>query len=166
VAKKTYTDEERAAYKAGLAAAKKKTSRGSSAGRSKTRTDKRRTKPAKGKKRSKCEMVESYKLANGDVVNRPRIKGYRISKDTGYQKFTAFLGANEGIPKKEESRERFRNFVVNMVSGGHSTTENAVYDSKYRKLKFINLGLVANPFAPNGGYFGPGGARLRDKVTK
>lgn len=161
-----YTEEQKAAYKAGLAAAKKKGTRGSTAGRAKARTDKRRKKPGKGKKRSKCQMVESYILADGSVANRPKITGYRIAQGIGYQRFSAFLGANDGIPKNPESRDRFRNFVVNLVSGAGKTTCNAVYDSTYGKLKFIELGLVANPKAPNGGYFGPGGSRLKGKATK
>jgi hypothetical protein len=161
----TYTDEQRAAYKAGLAAAKKKGSPARKGSGTAARTPRRRK--TIGKKRSGCKMEESYTIkATGEHINRPRIRGWRISKEIGFQSFTAFLGANNGEPKNPESRDRFRNFVVNMKSQLGTSTENAVYDNQYGKLKFIELGLVANPKAANGGYFGKGGARYKDKATK
>ena len=161
-----YTEAEREAYKKGLAANKKKTARGSSTSRSKTRaTARKKGKDGKPAKRSGAELVKSYKLASGDVVTRPKISAWRIDKNIGFQSLVAFLGKNGGVPKsdKEEVRERFRNMVVTLTSKAGITTLNGLWDSKYDKLKLIQLGLVVNP-AKN--YFGPGGSRLKDKATK
>lgn len=165
-----YTDEQKAAYKAGVAAAKKKTTparkTGTAATRGKKRTDARRTK-GKGKKRSGCTAADSYtNRQTGELVQRPMIRAWRIDKNFGFQALVAFLSKNDGMPKNEANGERFRNMVVTLTSKAGKSTVNGVFDSKYNKLKLIDLGLVANPYAPNGGYFGPGGSRLKAKATK
>ena len=165
----SYTDEQKAAYKAGKAAAgkagaaTKKPARKGGAARAKGRVVKRKT---IGKKRSGCTYKAEYTLrSTGEVVQRPCITGWRLSKQHGYQKLAAFLGKNDGIPEKESSRERFRVFVCTITSEAGVTVINGIYDLEYRKLKIPQMGLVANPFAANKGYFGAGGARLKGKAT-
>lgn len=165
MARTEYTDEQKAAYKAGKTAAAKTTKRGSTAGRAKARTDKRRKK-APGKKRSGCKAYDSYKSREGELVQRPMILAWRIDKNFGFQKLRAFLSKNDGMPKNEANGDRYRNMVVTLTSKAGVSVINGVFDDKYQKLKLIDLELVANPNAPNGGYFGPGGSRLKAKATK
>lgn len=164
-----YTDDQKAAYKAGLAAAKKKApARKAAAAPRKPKPVGKKTNPVrKGKKRSGCTAADNYtNRATGEVVQRPMIRAWRIDKNFGYQTLVAFLSKNDGMPKNEANGDRFRNMVVTLTSKAGKSTVNGVFDAKYNKLKLIDLGLVANPYANDGGYFGPGGSRLKAKATK
>lgn len=46
--------------------------------------------------------------------------------------------------------------IVNKDSG-MTQTIGALWDDQKHRVKFQDLGLVANPSAPNGGYWGRGG---------
>ena len=163
-----YTDEQKAAYKAGAAAAKKKAPAKSAAKkRAPAKSAAAPRKPKVIKKRSGCSAADSYtNRKTGEVVQRPIIRAWRLDKNFGYQTLVAFLSKNDGMPKNEANGDRFRNMVVTLTSKAGKSTVNGVYDDKYKKLKLIDLGLVANPYAPRGGYFGPGGSRLKSKATK
>lgn len=158
---KSYTDEEKAAYKAGKAAAAK--------GGAKASTTKRTAKPKgekkQGKKRSGCILYDSYKGADGKQVDRPKIFAWRFSKQHGKQTMTAYLDKNDGAPRNGTSTDVCTMFVCNITTEGVGTTvASGVYSKKYRKLSITNLSLVANPFAKDGGYFGRGGSQYKDKV--
>ena len=174
--RKQYTEAEKAAYKAGLAAKGGARSRGTAATRTKKRTAKTYAKgkakgKSKGGKRSGCIYYEHYTDANGNRVDRPKVFGWRYIPGVGRQTFNAYLDKNDGAPrnpKSKESGESCRVFVVNLVTEGiGEATHTGVYSLKYRKLSITKLGLVANPFTKTaGGYFGKGGARYRNKIKK
>lgn len=49
-------------------------------------------------------------------------------------------------------------------ANGKTWTENALWDIQKNRLKFTGAGMVANPNAPRGGYFGPGGYDMKAKI--
>ena len=166
-----YTQEQKDAYAAGkAAAAKKKTAAGKRSGSTATRTAKRlggKRKKATGdyKKRSGCRYEDSYKGRDGKIVDRPKIWGWRIDSKLGFQSFVAYLDKNDGLPRNGTSGDICRVFVVNITTKGLGESKaTGVYSLKYKKLSITSLGLVANPSAPRGGYFGRGGSRYKDKV--
>jgi hypothetical protein len=172
--RKTYTDAEKAEYWKKRAQGGK-AKRGTSRKRSATRTTSRKRKTGNGKykKRSGCKMEDSYiagpnsKFGKpGERVERPHIFGWRRSKQHGFQTFSAFLGKNNGEPQNGTSSEICRVFVVNITTQGVGTQRvRGVWSVKYNKLTIGDgIDLVANPNAKNGGYFGRGGKRYRDKV--
>lgn len=170
-----YTDAEKAAYKAGLAAAKKK------GGAAPKRT--RRTAAPKGRKRkattggrkkstgkraSGCIYYNSYKGANGDTVNSPKIWAWRYYGSGANRKkmeMTCYLSKNDGKAKTGTSTDVGRVFVCNIVIVGESESKaTGWWSEQYEKLTISSLGLVANPKLSGGGYFGRGGSRYADKV--
>jgi hypothetical protein len=179
-AKKGYSNAQKAEYYAGLAAAeggdkpaKKRPAKRTSArksGTTATRTrrrvgGKRKFNPDTYKKRSGCFYEESYKDKNGNIVERPKIWGWRIDAKLGFQSFVAYLDKNDGLPRNGTSGEICRVFVVNITTKGLGESKaTGVYSMKYKKLSITKLGLVANPRGGRGGYFGRGGSQYRDKV--
>jgi hypothetical protein len=161
-----FSDAENEAYKRGLAAGQKKSGKKSSSSKGKG------GKKGKGPKSSGCVYEESYKAgpkskfgSEGETVNRPKIWGWRRSKLHGFQTFTAFLSKDNGAPQNGTSSDDCLVFVVNLQTEGRAPERmTAVWSKKYRKLSMTDAQLVANPFANDGGYFGRGGSRFKDKV--
>lgn len=148
-------------------AAANRTAKGKRSGTVATRVGRRRTKKQGDyKKRSGCFYEESYtNKTTGEVVNRPRIWGWRIDKKLGFQSFVAYLDKNDGAPRNGTSTDVCRVFVVNITTKGLGESKaTGVWSVRWRKLSITKLGLVANPFAANKGYFGRGGSQYADRV--
>jgi hypothetical protein len=160
MAKREYTLEEQLEYYKKKASGKGGSSRKSSGTR--TRSGK------SGKdapKRSGCVLVEDYKDKDGNHTGQPMLWGWRLSKRFGFQKFTAYLSKDGGAPQNGTSTDVCLVFVVNLETEGiGKQTLTGVWSKKYKKLTITDAGLVANPSAPRGGYFGRGGERFKDKV--
>ena len=162
MAKKQYTDAEKIAWLQAKLAAKGGSKKSSSKGKPK----------GERKKRSGCTYEESYKAGpdskhgkEGETIERPKIWGWRKSKQHGFQSFTAYLGPNNGAPKNGTSPDECLVFVVNLeTEGAAPATLTGVWSKKYRKLSMTSASLVANPFANDGGYFGRVGSHYKDKV--
>ncbi|RYE91475.1 MAG: hypothetical protein EOO37_00085 [Cytophagaceae bacterium] len=173
--RKTYSDAEKAEYWKKRAQGGK-TTKGAATKRSGSRSSSRkrasRARNGNYKKRSGCRYEESYIAGpnskfgkQGERVDRPKIWGWRIHPKLGFQSFEAYLSKNDGIPKDGINADKCRVFVVNIHTKGIGTTRvNGVYNLKYRKLSMTKEELVANPNADNGGYFGRGGSRFKNKV--
>jgi hypothetical protein len=165
MAKKEYTDAEKIAWLQKKLAAK-------NGGGNKKAASKGKDDGKDAPKRSGCKYESSYEAGEdskhgkkGETINRPKIWGWRISKRLGFQSFTAYLGKDDGKPQNGTSEDVCRVFVVNIVTEGvGEQTATGVWSMEHKKLSITKLGLVANPSAPRGGYFGRGGERYKDKV--
>lgn len=157
MAKKEYTLEEQLAYY-------KKKAAGKGSGKKRSTTTKKKS-DKDAPKRSGCTYEANYKDKDGNPTGRPKIWGWRLSKRHGFQKFTAYLSKDDGKPQNGTSVDVCRVFVVNIVTEGvGEQTATGVWSMEHKKLSITKLGLVANPSAPRGGYFGRGGERYKDKV--
>jgi hypothetical protein len=160
------SDAERAAFKAGLAAAKKKEG---ARKRSSSTTDRRRGRKGqgkgKGKKPSGCKQPAKHTTKEG--AETTKIFAWRKLPGGGRQLLNAYLSQDGGAPKNGTSQEVCSTFVCNLTTVGVGTTVcSGVWSEKYKKLT-VNapgLTLVANPDGGTGGYFGPGGKALRNKI--
>lgn len=175
MASKTYTAEEKAAYKAGLAAAKKKGGAAPKRTRRTTTPKGRKGKAGSGRTRSKsakrasgCIYYNSYKGADGSTVNSPKIWAWRYYGSGANRKkmeMTCYLSKNDGKAKTGTSTDVGRVFVCNIVIVGETESKaTGWWSEQYEKLTISSLGLVANPKLSGGGYFGRGGSRYKDKV--
>jgi hypothetical protein len=164
-ARRQYTQEEKDAY---WAARGGRPARGSARGRGYDRARSRKgTTNSPAKKRSGCTLVEDYKEKNGNHTGQPMLWGWRISKRFGFQSFSAYLDKNGGAPRNGTSTDECLVFVVNLETEGiGKQTLTGVWSKKYKKLSITSAGLVANPNADRGGYFGRGGSQYKDKVNK
>jgi hypothetical protein len=156
-----YTEAERKAWAAGKAAA------------SKGGTKEKKAKKAKKLgpdglpvKRSGCVLVKEFKYKDGTVG--PMLYGWRISKKHGYQEFSAYLSKDGGRPQSGDNADKCLVFVVNIKTDGLGKLppQSGVWSLEHKKLSITDAGLVANPNAARGGYFGRGGERYKDKVKK
>lgn len=154
-----YTEAERKAWAAGKAAA----------GKSKGATGKKKKEKKLGPdglpvKRSGCTLVADFKYKNGTIG--PMLYGWRLSKKFGFVKFNAYLSQDGGRPQSGEHKDDCLVFVVNTtVEGlGKLPPQSGVWSKEHKKLSMTDAGLVANPHAKRGGYFGRGGSRFKDKV--
>ena len=129
----------------------------------KTARKKAKAEGGKPPKKSGCKLVREFKYANGTVG--PMLWGWRISKKFGFQSFTAYLSKNDGKPSTGTDKGLV--FVVNMkVEGlGLLPPQTGWWSFEYKKLTLSDASLVANPDAPDGGYFGRGGERYRKQAT-
>jgi hypothetical protein len=161
------TEAERAAFKAGVAAANKK--KGGARKRSADTTTRRRSRygksKGKGKKPSGCK--QPVKHITKDSAETVKIFAWRKLPGGGRQLLNAYLGPNGGKPKEHDDTSVCSTFVCNLTVVGQSTVVcSGVWSEKYKKLTVNAPGqiLVANPDGGEGGYFGPGGAKLRSRV--
>ncbi len=75
--------------------------------------------------------------------------------------FIANPGKNGGECKGENG-DRWVSMIADFHdSTGRTWTENCLWDLDKKRLKFTGAGMVANPNAPNGGYFGKGGIPMK-----
>ncbi|MGI4872022.1 MAG: hypothetical protein ACRYFX_12695 [Janthinobacterium lividum] len=153
----SYTEAERKAYAAGKAAKSKD-------GSGKKKKEKKLGPDGLPVKRSGCVLVPDFKYKNGTIG--PMLYGWRLSKKFGFVKFNAYLSQDGGRPQSGDHKDECLVFVVNMtVEGlGKLPAQSGVWSLKYKKLSMTDAGLVANPNAKRGGYFGRGGERYKDKV--
>ena len=164
MAKTEYTDEQKAAYKAGLAAAKKK---GGGRTRSADRTTKARGRygKGKGKKPSGCKAPAKHITKEG--AETVKIFAWRKLPGGGRQLLNAYLGPDGGKPKNGTSQDVCTTFICNLITPGVAKeTASGVWSERFKKLTINAPGmtLVANPDGGPGGYFGPGGKALRNKI--
>lgn len=104
------------------------------------------------KKHSGC----SEKMgSNGKMT----IYGWNFSKSRGLVKFVAQSsgkfageGKNSSMPV-DDNKEMFI-VTVTFLRDGTQKTMNGILRHDKKKMYIPNLGMVANPKAPNGGYFG------------
>lgn len=87
---------------------------------------------------------------------RPWVSGWH-GFGSDHCSFIANRGKDDG-KVKGKGGDRWESWIANFKNNkGQTWTVNCLYDLQKRRLKFISLGWVANPSAPNGGYFGKGG---------
>ena len=168
MAKVERTEAEKAAFKAGLAAAKKK---GGARKRSANTTTRRPRATlqgrGKGNKPSGCKPPVPHVTKEGN--NTFKIFAWRKLPGGGRQLLNAYPGEDGGKPKNGTSQDICTTFVCNLTKVGESTTVcSGVWSEEFKKLTINAPGqtLVANPSGGVGGYFGPGGSKLKDKVKK
>jgi len=167
-----YTEAERAAYKRGLDAAKKKGKRsGTTASRSTSRRKGRKansTRKGTPKRASGCIYYNpGWKRQDGSESDVPKIFAWRYfgkGANRKKQTMTAYLDKNGGKPRKGDADCTV--WVCNLVTVGESSSTETGVLGKFGKLNITKLGLVANPQLAGGGYFGRGGSAYRGKVNK
>lgn len=122
--------------------------------------------PKDYKKRSGCTLVENHQYDGENKGTGPMLYGWRFFEGK-FMKFNAYLSKDMGRPQSGEHKDECLVFVVNIeVEGlGQLPPQSAVWSKKYKKLT-MKGGLVANPNAPRGGYWGPGGERRKKYVNQ
>lgn len=91
--------------------------------------------------------------------NKTTIYGWNASKSRGLLKFVGqptgkVVGEAKG--SQNDVNESKLMYICNLtfLRNGEQRTVNGVYNTQTGKLYIPALGMVANPKAPNGGYFG------------
>jgi hypothetical protein len=150
---------------------KKALAKGTSRKRSASTTDRRRGRSGQGKGKGKGNKPsgcsQPAKHTTKDSNETTKIFAWRKLPGGGRQLLNAYLGPNGGRPKEHDDNSVCSVFVCNLTVVGQSTiTCSGVWSEKYKKLTVNAPGqtLVANPDGGTGGYFGPGGKALRNKI--
>lgn len=81
-------------------------------------------------------------------TGKPYIQGWRLVYG---QMCKMIASPAKEFKTKSENSDRW---IVNLVCGINKAVYNGFYNVETKKLTIPDLGLVANPKAPNGGYFG------------
>ncbi|MEZ2445929.1 hypothetical protein AB6805_29645 [Chitinophaga sp. RCC_12] len=106
--------------------------------------------PTQKRKKSGCKMRSGWtSRKTGERVDDNLLTGWNKSRTRGFITFIA-------IPRKEKetSNANFEHWVVSVQFSTGKKTFTGFYNVNRRLLTIPDLQMVANPNAPNGGYFG------------
>ena len=101
------------------------------------------------KKKSGCKYKAEAKN------NKPAITGWNISQKRGFISFVACPVSDGQVYTSKQGNE-FTRWVAKVKFNDQMREEliSCLYSHKSNKLIFTDWNMVANPSAPNGGYFG------------
>jgi hypothetical protein len=101
-------------------------------------------------KKSGCKVQDGYTNKSGEFVPGLLLTGWNKSQGRGFIKFIAAERKGKGETKAANQTC----FAVKVQFSDGPKWFNGFYNSETKKMTIPDLEMVANPHAPNGGYFG------------